>query len=50
MRLKLEIRLANLPLFSRSPVCPDALNLVLLAFLPVTICEISQKLKFFAIH
>ena len=29
----------------RSPVCPDALNLLLLAFLPVTICEISQKIK-----
>jgi hypothetical protein len=26
-------------------VFPDALNLLLLAFLPVTICEISNKFK-----
>ena len=49
VRLKPEIRYANLPLFFRSHVCPDALNLLLLAFLTVTICEISQKIKLFAI-
>jgi hypothetical protein len=30
-------------------VFPDALNLLLLALLPVTICKISKNLTFFAI-
>jgi hypothetical protein len=46
---KIGNKIGEFTLFSRSPVCPDALNLLLLAFLPVTICEISKILKLFAI-